>query len=89
MNIPMTHYPAVVVQDRYGGTYTGGEWLACHLADLDTMLSWAHAGDGDAARFSSECPWAGVGTTPGGALERWLGLKDPFSIRNPERPSAR
>lgn len=63
------HYPATIVNDRYSGTYSGGEWLAFPLdywnvpdevdgGDIECMLFW-DTYDGV----------VGKGNTPQGAME--------------------
>ena len=75
-----SHYPVVVVQDRYGGVYSGGAWLAIGSApdDLDGMprLEWVlqigpQAGDVEAASFWAEPPnWIAVGEDPNEAVAK-------------------
>jgi hypothetical protein len=75
-------YPVAIVEDRYGGTYSGGAWIAIDEFDacdvpgggrrLDHVIEQAHASDTTAWRFwSEEAPelrWLAVGDTPDEAL---------------------
>lgn len=65
--VDVTH-PIVVLEDRYGGTYSGGRWLAIAAADaFENGLTRAafcvedtpgpSGQDGDARDFWSEPPW--------------------------------
>lgn len=67
-------WPVAVIEDRYGGVYSGGAWLAIaeatiHLG-LQTRVGWClddgpHGDDGDAMEFWAEPPpWIAVGATP-------------------------
>ncbi|MBO9715197.1 hypothetical protein [Sphingomonas sp.] len=74
-------YPVAILEDRYGGGYSGGKWIAVACADegfgleplsrVDWMLqNGPHGNDLDAAGFWSNPPtWVAVGSTPDGALE--------------------
>lgn len=72
-------YPIAIIQDRYNGAYSGGQWLAIANAsnwfrDTLTRVSWClydgpHGGDTDAMMFWSEPPeWIAVGMTPDAAI---------------------
>lgn len=75
-------YPVVIVEDRYGGAYSGGRWLAVASADTvcaeaDTLIDRAafvldegpSGADGDAMMFWADPPaWIAVGATPDEAL---------------------
>lgn len=75
-------YPVVVLQDRYGGTYSGGEWLAIHDGDarLDGLprVHWLiefgpGSEDCEAGEFWVDPPeWIAVGSTPDSAVENLL-----------------
>lgn len=66
-------YPIAVIEDRYGGTYSGGAWLAVANADenLPGILSGdgPHGGDGEAMVFWSAPPWwIAAGSDPNAAV---------------------
>ena len=77
-NIFSDLYPVAVIQDRYQGTYSNGEWLAiCHAGgneDGVSRISWLlefgpGAGDIEAADFWPSPPsWIAVGPTPDQAV---------------------
>jgi hypothetical protein len=66
-------YPVVIYEDRYGGTYSGGRWLAVAQGDnpeRNLFLTGAYDGDSEASFWGSNLPkWVGVGATPNDALE--------------------
>lgn len=78
--------PIAIVQDRYGGVYSRGEWIAIGgfdardaLADgvhtrLDHVMEHAHGDDAQAMLFwANVAPglrWLAVGATPDEALAR-------------------
>jgi hypothetical protein len=88
-SIPDADYPIAVVQDRYGGTYSGGEWLAISKADklengafriIRALEFGPHGDDGNAMDFWHEPPdWIAVGNTPDEAVA---------NLRNKVRPKA-
>jgi len=74
-------HPIVLIQDRYGGCYSGGPWLALVQASeqVDSVNNRAqfclkgfdgpYGGDVEAAQFWSDPPsWIAVGSTPDEAL---------------------
>ncbi len=74
-------YPVVVLQDRYGGTYSGGAWLAIANADEAVgdegaaRIVWAMGEEGPsgcdltAGSFWSEPPrWIQARATPDAAV---------------------
>ena len=71
--------PIVVVEDRYGGGYSGGRWLAVATADVEieglprsTWVAGDGPGDGNisCALFWMEPPaWIAVGQTPDAAID--------------------
>jgi hypothetical protein len=74
-----THiHPVAILEDRYGGVYSDGKWLAVSGADtLDNgcyrivrMLEHGpHGDDGDAMVFWADPPnWIASGDTPDQAL---------------------
>lgn len=65
-------YPVTIVRDRYGGTYSGAEWLALQ-ADNTQVPDEIGSDDGDEMIFwrehkDEELP-IGKGKTPNEALE--------------------
>jgi hypothetical protein len=81
------HFPITIVQDRYGGVYSGGKWLALSIADklengsyrIVRMLEGGpHGEDGDAMAFWSNPPeWIAVGNSPDEALAALLRTNTP------------
>jgi len=75
-------HPATIVQDRYGGCYSGGPWLAISRADkmhcgrkrADWVLAAGPSGDDrEAAAFWQSPPdWIAVGDTSDAALVNLL-----------------
>ena len=76
-------YPIVVLQDRYSGVYSGGDWLAVagatdRMDDGRTRIDFClNADEGpsgsdiEAATFWVDSPsWIAVGTTPDEALAK-------------------
>jgi predicted RNase H-like HicB family nuclease len=73
-------FPIAVIQDRYGGCYSGGAWLAIAAADhlengayrvVRCLEDGPHGDDGDAQVFWADPPsWVAIGKTPGEAMER-------------------
>jgi hypothetical protein len=90
--IPNALYPVVVVQDRYQGVYSGGQWLAIAVADTPECgmprTSWAlefgpSAGDVEAAMFWVGAPdWIAPGRTPDSAIESLI-AKSIVPVGNP------
>jgi hypothetical protein len=72
-------HPLMLLQDRYGGTYSGGEWLAVREADQlcegQSRAAWIvdrgpSGNDREAAGFWSEPPsWIAVGESPEAAIK--------------------
>ena len=61
-------YPAAITRDRYGGVYSGGEWLAWPLRP-DQIPDDANGDDVTAADFWAGWPYeVGKGSTPAEAL---------------------
>jgi hypothetical protein len=77
------HYPVAIVQDRYSGIYSGGDWLAISRAketfgDVSRVAylvrGGPHGSDLEAAEFWSDPPdWIAVGNSPQEALANLLG----------------
>lgn len=69
-------WPIAIVQDRYMGTYTGGQWIAIPQADLAPSLEKTVWGDdGDCSEWAaSNVETVGVGNTPQEAYENLLSL---------------
>ena len=69
-------YPVVIIQDRYQGTYSGGEWVAIAgdgmYGDRLDLLKALRAFDGDTEAmefWQGNVPdWVAVGDTPDVAL---------------------
>lgn len=94
-NIPHGLYPIVLIQDRYSGTYSGGEWLA--IREATTMEYDGNYGretaraplllhegpngdDGDAMAYWCDPPdWIAVGRTPNEAVENLINGVRPKS----------
>lgn len=77
----MGAYPCTVVADRYGGTYSGGQWLAfpcepdevppqVNSGDVESMLFWG--GEDVGLRQ----PDVGRGSSPQGAIDDMLRRAD-------------
>lgn len=78
-------YPVAIIEDRYGGLYSGGHWLAVAKADErigehgdQTRIQFVledetgpHGSDPDAGDFwdNREPDWIASGHTPDEALE--------------------
>jgi hypothetical protein len=72
-------YPVAVVEDRYGGAYSKGKWLA--IAESNKLENGAyrivrcledgpHGDDTEAAMFWSDPPgWIASGSTPDEAIK--------------------
>jgi hypothetical protein len=85
------HYPIAIVEDRYGGGYAGGNWLAISQADLsygtssrvDFVLSdknGPHSGDIQAREFWAVPPdWIVAAGTPNDAVAK-LARRLPTAI---------
>ena len=75
-----TQFPVAVIQDRYGGVYSGGRWLAINAADkLDNgsyriircLEGGPHGDDVEAQDFWSTPPsWIAAGSTPEEAIAK-------------------
>jgi len=76
----LDHWPVAVIQDRYGGCYSGGAWLAISEAYTPfehgmSRVDWClndgpHGGDTEAMMFWIEPPpWIAVGNTPDAAFK--------------------
>lgn len=84
-------WPVAIIEDRYGGVYSGGAWIA--IADADsafcsrTRVSWCledgpHGDDTDAMAFWADPPaWVAAGTTPDAA-------RDALYVANPKLGAA-
>lgn len=82
-------YPVAVVQDRYQGTYSNGEWLAiCRagrnedgMSRISWLLEFGPSGDDiEAADFwASPPPWIAVGPTPDQAVANLI-AKTAFGV---------
>jgi hypothetical protein len=75
-------YPVMVLQDRYGGTYSGGRWIAISVADrlengayraIRCLEAGPSDSDIEAQEFWTEPPsWVAVGDTPDAAVATLL-----------------
>lgn len=77
-------FPILVFEDRYGGAYSGGAWIAVadfgeEVKDGKTRFQWvldgAHDGDLEAGAFWDAIivlPWVAVGDTPNDAVKHLL-----------------
>jgi hypothetical protein len=82
-DIPPSFYPIMLLQDRYGGGYSRGQWIAIRdankLVGLVSRATWTveHGPSGDdinAASFWSEPPdWIAVGASPDEAIKALVG----------------
>lgn len=71
-------YPVVIIEDRYGGGYSGGKWLAIDAAEAMENGSYRiiriieggpHGSDTEAMMFWKAPPdWITVGDFPNDAL---------------------
>jgi hypothetical protein len=74
-----SHYPIAVIEDRYGGAYSGGRWLAISCADhlengayriVRCLEDGPHGQDIEAREFWESPPsWIAVGATPNEAIQ--------------------
>ncbi len=77
-DIPLSFHPIMLLQDRYGGGYSGGQWIAIREAnemfETDSLAAWVvkngpNGDDRDAAGFWSNPPdWIAVGASPEDAM---------------------
>jgi hypothetical protein len=77
---PHRHFPICIIEDRYWGTYSGGEWLAIGNASaahdgitrLQSVTSAGPSGDDDVAmQFWTNPPdWIAAADTPDKALKK-------------------
>ena len=70
---PVSLYPIMIVEDRYGGSYSGGQWVAVAEAaespHRDAIDESILGGDTACMMFWSDPPqWVAVGATPDEAL---------------------
>jgi len=80
MPTPDSHFPIAVIEDRYGGVYSGGKWLAISCADrmengayriIRCLEDGPHGDDTDAMMFWGTPPdWIAVGDTPDEAVRK-------------------
>jgi hypothetical protein len=76
-------YPIAVIQDRYHGVYSGGEWLAISCADhlengayriVRCLEDGPHGDDVEATSFWANPPsWIASGKTPEEAIRKLRG----------------
>jgi hypothetical protein len=71
-------YPVALIEDRYSGVYSGGEWLAIakadaidkagHLRIVNVFTGGPYGNDVEAAEFWADSPsWIAAGDTPNDA----------------------
>ena len=75
-----TQFPVAVIQDRYSGVYSGGEWLAINCADhlengayriVRCLEGDPHGDDVEAMTFWKNPPdWIAAGRTPEEAIAK-------------------
>ncbi len=80
-------WPNTIVQDRYRGTYSRGEWLAIANADLhcdgQARAAWVlkagpSGGDIEACAFwTAPPPWIAAGRSPNAALDALTRTREP------------
>jgi hypothetical protein len=73
-------FPVVIIEDRYGGAYAGGPWIAISGADymdngayriVRCLEGGPYGGDNDAQQFWNEPPgWIAAGGSPNDALSK-------------------
>ena len=84
----LDQHPVAIIEDRYGGAYSGGGWIAVSVADslhelgdgsrADFILNDGPSlGDSEAAAFWDNAPdWVAVGNTPDEAVANlYAGVK--------------
>ncbi|HVV94604.1 MAG TPA: hypothetical protein VHD15_14420 [Hyphomicrobiales bacterium] len=74
------HYPIAIIEDRYGGCYSGGRWLAIAGADylengayriVRCLEQGPHGDDSEAQDYWADPPsWIAVGETPDEAVAK-------------------
>ena len=79
------HFPIAVIEDRYGGIYSGEPWLAIGRADypdnggyriIHCLQGGPHGDDVEAAEFWASPPgWIAAGATPDQAVQNLKGGK--------------
>lgn len=84
----INNHSIVIVQDRYGGVYSGGAWLAFQEADAVykgscVLSSGPNGGDFEASNFWSRLPsWIAVGDTPDEAKAHLISSRTVNSADN-------
>lgn len=78
-NIMQALWPIAIVQDRYMGTYTGGQWVAIPQADrAESFEETVWGDDGECVEWATlhidNHRTVGVGNTPQEALEDLLSI---------------
>ena len=80
-SIGTADYPVAILEDRYNGVYSGGQWLAIskatdkHNGSKKTRLEFISsdgpsADDATCMKFWESAPeWIAVGATPNNAVE--------------------
>lgn len=69
----MKHWPTIIIEDRYMGTYSGGLWVAFYgYKNLDIIGDGPHADDVSARNFDYTQDWLAVGNTPQEALDNLI-----------------
>ena len=91
-------HPVMVLEDRYGGVYSGGPWLAIGVADrlengayraVRVLESGPSGDDVEAQFFWGEPPsWIAVGQTPDEAVARLRAASDDEVLRELDRKLA-
>lgn len=88
LSTPTSLHPIVIIEDRYGGTYSGGLWVAVASAETQyegtTRLQFAMedgVGGDDASAMEfwehTKPNWAAAGNTPSAAIENLILQQKP------------
>src|SRR5882762_11693790 len=83
-------WPIRIYQDRYGGSYCGGGWVAVHMdnktMEISDIENGILGGDVEVREFwitVAHANWIAVGQTPNDALAAYRRSNSP----NPVRPA--
>ena len=78
----MNLYPIYIIQDRYGGSYSDGEWIAISEAynNLEEVENGTHGNDVTARSYGYDIKnkkYVAVGNTPDEALRNLQNKNQP------------